>query len=92
MNRLNTISNHFSPQETVIVVGVGTMGSATCAELAQRGSRVIGLERFTIGNEQGSHTGQSRSFRLAYDVHNDYVPLLKRARELWLELNKKTGK
>ena len=31
-------------------------------------------------------------FRQAYDEHPDYVPLLKRSRELWLKLNERTGK
>ena len=68
------------------------MGSATCAELAQRGAEVIGLERHTIVNELSSHFGQSRGFRQCYDEAPDYVPLLKRARELWLQLNERTGK
>lgn len=76
----------------IIVVGVGTMGSACCAHLAERGAEVVGLERFTIGHEFGSHGGQSRAFRLAYYEHPDYVPLLKRARAGWLELNARTGK
>jgi sarcosine oxidase len=68
------------------------MGSATCAELARRGAEVIGLERFTIGHTYGSHAGQSRAFRLSYFEHEGYVPLLKRARTLWLELNAHTGR
>ncbi|MCH2136098.1 MAG: N-methyl-L-tryptophan oxidase [Phycisphaerales bacterium] len=76
----------------IVVVGVGTMGSAACAHLAQRGAQVIGLERFTIGHEFGSHGGQSRAFRLAYYEHPDYVPLLKRSRDLWLSLNERTAR
>lgn len=76
----------------VIVVGVGTMGSATCATLARRGADVIGLERFSIGHTFGSHSGQSRAFRLSYYEHPDYVPLLQRARVLWLELNESSGR
>ena len=78
--------------QRIIVVGVGTMGSAACAELARRGADVIGLERFSIGHTYGAHGGQSRAFRLSYFEHPDYVPLLKRARTLWLELNKDTGR
>ena len=75
----------------VIVVGVGTMGTAACAHLAARGAKVTGLERFTIGHTFGSHGGQSRAYRLAYYEHPDYVPLLKRARALWMELNGASG-
>ena len=34
-----------------IVVGVGAAGSATVYELAKRGKRVLGLERFDIPHE-----------------------------------------
>ena len=71
----------------VIVVGLGCSGSAAAAHLAQRGAEVIGLEQFTIGNERGSSGHQSRAFRLAYAEHPGYVPLLQRARELWMEIN-----
>jgi sarcosine oxidase len=70
----------------VIVVGVGAMGSATCFELARRGIRVLGLEQFDIPNALGSSHGQSRMIRMAYYEHPDYVPLLRRAYQLWHEL------
>jgi sarcosine oxidase len=76
----------------VIVAGVGTMGSSTCYHLAKRGAQVIGLDQHSIPNEMGSHAGQSRAFRQAYDEGDDYVPMLKRSRELWLQLNKEAGK
>ena len=38
----------------VIVAGVGGMGSATVAELASRGARVLGLDRASIPNDSGS--------------------------------------
>ena len=60
----------------VIVLGVGSMGSATCFYLAKQGQNVLGLEQFDIPNEHGSHGGQSRIIRKAYFEHPDYVPLL----------------
>lgn len=75
----------------VIVIGVGSMGSACCYQLVKRGYRVLGLEQFTIPHEQGSHTGQSRIIRKAYFEHPDYVPLLHRAYEGWKELEDETG-
>jgi sarcosine oxidase len=75
----------------VIVLGVGSMGSATCAFLARRGYRVLGLEQFDIPHELGSHTGQSRIIRMAYAEHPDYVPLLVRAYENWKSLEQQTG-
>jgi sarcosine oxidase len=70
----------------VIVVGVGSMGSAACFQLARRGARVLGIERFDIPNSMGSAAGFSRMIRLAYFEHPDYVPLLRRSYELWEEL------
>lgn len=75
----------------VIVLGVGSMGSATCYFLAQRGYRVLGIEQFDIPHEFGSHLGQSRIIRKAYAEHPDYVPLLERAYRNWKSLEEKTG-
>ena len=74
-----------------IVVGVGAMGSATCYHLARRGQRVLGLERFDIPHDQGSSHGYTRIIRLAYYEHPSYVLLLKRAYELWRELQVEAG-
>ena len=75
----------------VIVIGVGSMGSASCFWLANRGYKVLGLEQFDIPHEMGSHTGQSRIIRKAYFEHKDYVPLLQRAYQNWQLLEKQTG-
>jgi sarcosine oxidase len=70
----------------VVVVGVGGMGSSALYHLARRGKRVLGLERFDLLHEHGSSHGLTRIIRLAYFEHPDYVPLLRRAYELWREL------
>src|SRR5438067_12854062 len=75
----------------VIVVGVGAMGASTCWHLARRGVRVLGLEQFDIPNARGSSHGFSRMIRMAYYEHPDYVPLLRRAYELWHELEEASG-
>lgn len=75
----------------VIVVGVGGMGSATCYELAKRGQRVLGLERFDIGHSMGSSHGETRMLRLAYFEGQSYVPMVVRAHELWRETGTKIG-
>ena len=75
----------------VVVVGVGGMGSAALYHLARRGKRVLGLERFDVLHEQGSSHGLTRIIRLAYFEHPDYVPLLRRAYELWRELEREAG-
>lgn len=75
----------------VVVVGVGGMGSAALYHLARRGKRVLGLERFDVPNDMGSSHGVTRIIRLAYFEHSDYVPLLRRAYELWRELESEAG-
>jgi sarcosine oxidase len=75
-----------------IVVGVGGMGSAALHQLARRGKRVLGLEQFDVAHDQGSSHGLSRMIRLAYWEHPSYVPLLRRAYELWHDLESDTGR
>ena len=75
----------------VIVVGIGGMGSAACYQLAQRGKRVLGLERFDIPHSNGSSHGVTRIIRLAYFESPVYVPMLRRAYELWREAGERFG-
>jgi sarcosine oxidase len=72
----------------VIVLGIGGMGSATLFHLANRGLRVLGLERFDLIHEYGSSHGLTRIIRLAYWEHPSYVALLRRSYELWRELER----
>ncbi len=74
-----------------IVVGVGGMGSAALLHLARRGQRVLGLERFAVPHTLGSSHGVTRIIRLAYYEDPSYVPLLRRAYELWRELEQGAG-
>lgn len=67
----------------VAVIGVGTMGSFACCDLARRGLRVIGFDQFAPPHGRGSHSGDTRIFRIAYTENPDYVPLALRASELW---------
>src|SRR3954469_11404729 len=67
----------------VVVVGLGITGSAALYQLARRGRRVLGLDRFSPGHERGSSHGATRIIRLSYFEHPSYVPLLRRAYELW---------
>jgi sarcosine oxidase len=75
----------------VIVAGVGGMGAQTCLRLAERGQRVLGLERFDIPHTLGSSHGVNRIIRLAYFEHPSYVPLLRRSYELWRDLERRAG-
>jgi sarcosine oxidase len=75
----------------VIVIGAGAMGSGACLHLSRRGQRVLCLEQFDIPHNLGSSHGFSRMIRMAYYEHPDYVPLLRRAYELWEELERQSG-
>ncbi|MFS8101804.1 N-methyl-L-tryptophan oxidase [Lentzea alba] len=75
----------------VIVIGLGGMGSAAAYRLAQRGKRVLGLEKFTPVHTQGSSHGGSRITRQAYFEDPAYVPLLLRAHEMWDQIERDSG-
>jgi len=75
----------------IIVVGLGAMGGATAFHLARRGQRVLGLERFELGHARGSSYGDSRIIREIYFEHPLYVPIVRRAYELWHELERDAG-
>jgi sarcosine oxidase len=75
----------------VIVIGMGGMGTAALWQLARQGRQVLGLERFDLGHGMGSSHGLNRIIRLAYFEHPDYVPLLRRAYELWRETEQLAG-
>ena len=74
-----------------IVIGLGGMGSAAAYHLSRRGRRVLGLEQFDLLHELGSSHGLTRIIRLAYHEHPSYVPLLRRAYELWHDLETDAG-
>jgi len=74
-----------------IVIGLGGMGSAAAYHLATRGRRVLGLEQFEPLHERGSSHGLTRIIRLAYHEDPSYVPLLRRAYELWHDLETDAG-
>ena len=75
-----------------IVIGTGGAGSAALCHLARRGARVLGIDRFEPPHDHGSSHGETRIIRLGYFEHSAYVPLLKRAYELWDALAHDAGK
>src|SRR4029078_9515004 len=62
-----------------------------CVNLSASDQRVRGLEKFDVPHQLGSSHGVNRIIRLAYAEHPSYVPLLRRAYELWRELEHRTG-
>ncbi len=86
------VASGFSRTFDVIVIGLGGMGSAAAAHAASRGRRVLGIEQFQPAHANGSSHGRSRVIRLAYFEDPAYVPLLRRAYELWRRLETDTGR
>src|SRR5579884_1072722 len=76
----------------ILVLGLGIMGSSAALHLARRGHEVIGVDAYARGHTLGSSHGKTRIIRQAYFEAPDYVPLLRRAYELWDELEKSTGR
>jgi monomeric sarcosine oxidase len=72
-----------------IVIGTGGIGSAALYQLARRGVRVLGLDRFPPGHDRGSSHGQTRMIRQAYFEHPDYVPLALESYRGWAELEER---
>jgi sarcosine oxidase len=76
----------------VIVVGLGAMGSATAYQLAKRGVRVLGIDRFTPPHALGSSHGDTRVTRLACGEGAQYTPFARRSNEIWRELEAASSK
>jgi sarcosine oxidase len=75
----------------VIVVGLGAMGSATLWQLARRGVKVLGIDRYAPPHDRGSSHGHSRITRLAVGEGPEFVPLVRRSHEIWREIEAATG-
>ena len=74
-----------------IVVGLGGIGSAAAYWLSRRiGDRVLGLEQFELGHDNGASQDHSRIIRLSYH-RPDYVRLARRAYETWAEVEDESG-
>jgi len=73
------------------VVGLGAMGSASLYQLAKRGVRVVGIDRFEPPHNQGSSHGETRITRRGIGEGEAYVPLAMRSHELWREIEAETG-
>ena len=72
------------------VIGLGALGSATALELARRGSRVVGLERFRLGHSRGASHDTSRILRHSYHT-SAYVRLTLEAYADWARLERDSG-
>ena len=75
----------------VIVVGLGAVGAAAIFQLARRGARVLGIDRFDPPHDQGSSHGETRITRQGVGEGDAYAPLALRSHEIWRELEAETG-
>jgi sarcosine oxidase len=80
-----------SEKADFLVVGLGAMGSATLYQLAKRGAKVIGLDRFSPPHTLGSSHGETRITRQAVGEGRDYVPFVMNSQQIWRELEAETG-
>lgn len=72
----------------IAVIGAGTAGSMALWALARRGVMAVGFDTYAPGHDRGAAGGESRIFRTAYKEGSAYVPMLRRAYELWRELER----
>lgn len=75
----------------VIVIGLGAVGAATAYQLARRGLKVIGIDRFSPPHDLGSSHGETRITRQAIGEGAAYVPLVLRSQAIWRGLEEETG-
>lgn len=80
-----------STQVDFVVAGLGALGSATAYELASRGHRVVGLERFALGHTNGASHDTSRILRHSYHTPA-YVRLTQEAYADWARLELASGR
>lgn len=75
----------------VAVVGLGAAGAATLCQLAQRGVRALGIDRYSPPHIYGSTHGDTRITRLAIGEGEAYTPLVQRSHAIWRSLEDETG-
>lgn len=79
------------PSFDIIVIGLGAVGSACLYQLAKRGQRVLGIDRYAPPHSYGSSHGETRITRRAIGEGEAYVPLVTRSHEIWREVEAETG-
>ncbi|WP_457808436.1 N-methyl-L-tryptophan oxidase [Kushneria sp. EE4] len=75
-----------------LIIGAGSMGLATADWLAHHSDASVQLlDAFSPPHDQGAHHGETRLLRQAYGEGSSYVPLARRALELWKQLEVESG-
>lgn len=76
----------------VAIIGAGSMGMAAGYYLAKQHQHVALIDADDPPHSEGSHHGETRLIRHAYGEGASYVPMVLRAQELWLALEKEAGR
>jgi sarcosine oxidase len=79
-----------APPSDLVVLGGGVMGRFTAYHAAERGARVVILERGRVGDPMTASYGRTRSFRNDY-LDTGYARLAHEAFRLWGEFESRTG-
>ncbi|ACA17116.1 Sarcosine oxidase [Methylobacterium sp. 4-46] len=80
-----------SRRTDVAVIGLGAVGAAILYQLARRGVRVLGLDRFSPPHTQGSSHGETRITREGVGEGEAYRPLVWESHRIWRDLEARTG-
>jgi sarcosine oxidase len=74
----------------IAVVGAGAFGGWTALQLRRLGANVELIDSWGPGNARSSSGGESRVIRAIYGPDRPYVEMVKRAYELWSDLDSLT--
>lgn len=75
----------------VIVLGLGAYGASVACQLARRGLRVLGLDRFAPPHVYGSSHGETRITRLAIGEDERLTPFAIRSHALWRQIEREAA-
>ncbi|KYR02581.1 hypothetical protein DLAC_00021 [Tieghemostelium lacteum] len=105
VRRIQTISTHLSHQNSsdskvlksndhtlydICVIGGGITGTSTAYQLSKEGYKVLLLEQYKIGHDNGSSHGDGRIIRFSYP-EDIYLELAKLAYPLWNDIENESG-
>ena len=71
----------------IAVIGAGAFGGWTALQLLRRGAHVTLYDAWGPGNARSSSGGESRVIRAIYGPDRIYTEMVKRAFELWADLD-----
>ena len=74
----------------IAVIGAGAFGGWTALHLRRLGAHVVLIDSWGPGNARSSSGGESRVIRAIYGQDRPYVEMVKRAYELWEEIDATT--